>query len=133
MFIVECNSENEHDGDDCISISQSSVSVSSGRKTRIKFTEADVYKIWSKFRMLITGNEPIKEDRVRNVIQHDGNMQELLAKYRLHRLTEKVLTERKAFKKGKLWILEVCRRTQGNVKGWRERVYQLSRPYYGKM
>ena len=44
----------------------------------------------------------IKEDRVRNVIQHDGNMQELLAKYGLYRLTEKVLTERKAFKKGKL-------------------------------
>ena len=102
MFIVECNSENEHNGDACISISQSSVSVSSGRKARIKFTEADVTKIWSKFGMLITGNEPIKEDRVRNVIQHAGNMQELLAKYGLHRLTEKVGTERKTFKKGKL-------------------------------
>ena len=102
MFIVEWNSENEHDDDDCISIRQSSVSVSSGRKARIKFTEADVNTIWSKSGMLITGNEPIKEDRVRIIIQHDGNTQEFLAKYALHRLTEKVRTERKAFKKEKL-------------------------------
>ena len=60
MFIVKCNRENEHDGDDCISISQSTVSVLSGRKARIKFTEADVKKIWSKFGMLITGNLRLK-------------------------------------------------------------------------
>ena len=81
-------------------------SVSSGRKARIKFTEVDVNKIWSKFGMLNTGKEPIKEDPVRKIIQHNGNLQELLVKLLvevgLHRLTEKVRTEGKAFKKGKL-------------------------------
>ena len=64
MLIVKCKSENEHDNDDCISISQPSVSASSGRKSQIKFTEVDVSKICPKFGMLITGNEPIKEDQV---------------------------------------------------------------------
>ena len=64
MLIVKCKSENEHDNDDCISISQLSVSASSGSKSQIKFMEVDVSKICPKFGMLITGNEPIKEDQV---------------------------------------------------------------------
>ena len=68
----------------------------------MKFTEADVNKIWSKFGMPITGNEPIKEDRVRNIIQHNKNLQGILGKHGLHRPTEKVCTERKAFTMGKL-------------------------------
>ena len=85
--------------------------------------------------MLITGNESIKKDRVRNIIYSAlQKLQGLLAKYRLHRLTEKVCTERKAFKRGKLWILELYGRTKGDVEGWClipftfeiSRVYQIN-------
>jgi len=91
-------SENEENIETATVITSVTSMASSGRQ-RVDFSPQDKDLIFAKFGMLITGTGTIRESMVNEMIERDTSLLLLKDKYGVHRLVEKVRTERKKFNK----------------------------------